>query len=123
MLKAQCAFELIVRDNISQTKRSTLYSSIPVRQGWPTRDLLDSKAPMLAGSDWPSAVPDMNPWGGIEALVSRSDPFARYPGTIWQEQALTISVYRVSLMMVPVHCLQGLIQASLMWHQCVFNAV
>lgn len=60
------------------------------RHGWPARDLLDSHAPMLAGSDWPSAVPDMNPWRGFEALITRADPLGRYPGTIWPEQALTL---------------------------------
>ena len=67
---------------------------------WPARDLLDSKAPMLAGSDWPSAVPDMNPWTGFEALISRADPLGRHPGTVWQEQAITleetIEIYTMS---------------------------
>jgi predicted amidohydrolase YtcJ len=71
-----------------------------VKQGWPARDLLDNKAPMLAGSDWPSAVPDMNPWTGMEALITRADPLHRYPGTIGPEQALTleeaISIYTLS---------------------------
>lgn len=57
---------------------------------WATRDLLDNGAPMLAGSDWPSAVPDMNPWGGIEALVTRENPFEDYPGASWPEQAITL---------------------------------
>ena len=43
-------------------------------QYWPTRDLLDANAPILAGSDWPSAVPDANPWPGVEAFVTRRDP-------------------------------------------------
>lgn len=60
------------------------------RHYWPTRDLLDSGAPMLAGSDWPSAVPDMNPWPGMEALVTRRDPRGDYPGALWEEQAITL---------------------------------
>jgi predicted amidohydrolase YtcJ len=58
---------------------------------WPARDLLDSGAPMLAGSDWPSAVPDMNPWTGMEALITRSDPHGEYPGTLWKEQAISLA--------------------------------
>lgn len=54
------------------------------------RDLLDNNARILTGSDWPSAVPDMNPWTGIEAMVSRENPFGDYPGTIWPEQAITL---------------------------------
>jgi len=57
---------------------------------WPARDLLEHEAPMLAGSDWPAAVPDMNPWTGMEALVTRRDPAGVYPGSWWPEQALTL---------------------------------
>ncbi|MCB1728941.1 MAG: amidohydrolase [Halieaceae bacterium] len=58
---------------------------------WPARALLDSGAPMLVGSDWPSAVPDMNPWTGMEALVTRGDPQGQYPGTLWKEQAISLA--------------------------------
>lgn len=57
---------------------------------WPVRDLLDSGAPVLAGSDWPSAVPDENPWVGIEAFVTRRDPRGDAPGALWPEQAITL---------------------------------
>lgn len=59
-------------------------------QIWPARQLLEAGATMLAGSDWPSAVPDMNPWPGIEALVTRRDPSARHAGALWPEQALSL---------------------------------
>jgi predicted amidohydrolase YtcJ len=71
-----------------------------IQQAWPARALLDNKAPMLTGSDWPSAVPDMNPWTGMEALITRADPLHRYPGTIGSEHALTleeaVSIYTLS---------------------------
>jgi predicted amidohydrolase YtcJ len=57
---------------------------------WPTRDLLDADAPLLVGSDWPSAVPDMNPWRGLEALVTRKDPGETYPGAFWEAQAVSL---------------------------------
>jgi len=57
---------------------------------WPTRDLLDANAPILAGSDWPSAVPDANPWPGVEAFVTRADPRGDAVGTLWIEQAITL---------------------------------
>jgi predicted amidohydrolase YtcJ len=41
---------------------------------WPVRDLVDSGAPLLAGSDWPSAVPD-----GAEMQRARSGPSRRLP--------------------------------------------
>ena len=57
---------------------------------WPTRDLLDANAPILAGSDWPSAVPDANPWPGVEAFVTRRDPRGDAEGALWAEQAITL---------------------------------
>lgn len=57
---------------------------------WPVRDLIDSGAPLLAGSDWPSAVPDANPWPGIEAFVTRRDPRGDAEGALWPEQAITL---------------------------------
>ena len=60
------------------------------RRYWPVRDLLDSGAPVLAGSDWPSAVPDANPWVGIEAFVTRRDPRGTAEGTLWSEQSVTL---------------------------------
>jgi len=59
-------------------------------QYWPTRDLLDANAPILAGSDWPSAVPDANPWPGVEAFVTRMDPRGDAEGALWPEQAITL---------------------------------
>ncbi len=58
---------------------------------WPTRDLIDDGANILAGSDWPAAVPDANPWIGIEALVTRADPRGLASGTLWPEQAIELS--------------------------------
>ena len=57
---------------------------------WPVRDLIDANAPLLAGSDWPAAVPDANPWMGIEAFVTRKDPRGNAPGALWPEQAITL---------------------------------
>jgi predicted amidohydrolase YtcJ len=57
---------------------------------WPTRDLLNANAPILAGSDWPSAVPDANPWPGVEAFVTRKDPRGDAEGALWPEQAITL---------------------------------
>lgn len=57
---------------------------------WPTVDLLASDAAILAGSDWPSAVASMNPWYGIEALVTRADPNGVHKGQLWQQQAISL---------------------------------
>ncbi|MBS0612839.1 MAG: amidohydrolase [Proteobacteria bacterium] len=57
---------------------------------WPTRDLLKAGALIATGSDWPAAVPDQNPWMGIEALVTRKDPRGITPGSLWPEQAVSL---------------------------------
>ena len=57
---------------------------------WPTRDLIAAGAEVVVGSDWPSAVPDMNPWRGLEALVTRENPAQEHPGTLWPEQAVSL---------------------------------
>ena len=62
---------------------------------WPTRDLLESGAPLLAGSDWPSVTKDLNPWVGLEALVTRQDPAPAKEGNTakvhgWIDQSLTV---------------------------------
>ena len=50
-----------------------------------------SGAPLAAGSDWPAAVPTMDPWVGIEAMITRADPRDEFPGTFWPEQAITLT--------------------------------
>ncbi|GAA6151951.1 amidohydrolase [Pseudoteredinibacter isoporae] len=57
---------------------------------WPIRDLINSGAPLLAGSDWPAAVPSINPWTGLEAMITRKDPNGQYPGSLWAEQAISL---------------------------------
>ena len=58
---------------------------------WPTRALLDAGALIASGSDWPAAVPDQNPWVGIEALVTRRDPRGGTAEPFWPEQAVTLT--------------------------------
>ena len=57
---------------------------------WPTRTLLQAGAHIIYGSDWPSVVPDPNPWPGIEAMITRQDPYGNFPGRLWPEQAVDL---------------------------------
>lgn len=57
---------------------------------WPVRSLLESGAGVQAGSDWPSVVPSMNPWTGIEALVSRRNPYQDTGESLWPEQGIRL---------------------------------
>jgi predicted amidohydrolase YtcJ len=44
-----------------------------IRRVWPVREMIDSGALVVPGSDW-SVVPSVNPWIGIETLVTREIP-------------------------------------------------
>lgn len=61
---------------------------------WPIREGLDSRALVVAGSDWP-VVPSVNPWLAIETMVTRQAPGADGPvqgeaERITRRQAITI---------------------------------
>ena len=58
---------------------------------WPVRSLVNSGALVFYGSDWPSVVPDTNPWPGIEAMVTRKDPYERFEGDYWLEEAVDLA--------------------------------
>lgn len=59
-------------------------------QYWPIKSLLASGAPVSTGSDWPAAAADMNPWGAIEAMITRQNPAGDYPGSLWPEEAINL---------------------------------
>ena len=53
-------------------------------------DLVKDDAAPTGGSDWP-VVAEVNPWNGIEALVTRQDPNGLRPDeSLWPEQKLTL---------------------------------
>ena len=57
---------------------------------FPIRSLLTSGARMVYGSDWP-VVAEPNPWPGVEAMITRSDPSGRQNTTLWPEQAIDLA--------------------------------
>ena len=57
---------------------------------WPLKSLLEAGAHVIYGSDWPSVVPDPNPWPGVEAMVTRRDPYGVQAGELWPEQAIAL---------------------------------
>ncbi len=57
---------------------------------FPVRQLLQSGAKLMMGSDWPSAAKDLSPWHAIEALVTRQNPFTNSEESLWPEQAVTL---------------------------------
>jgi predicted amidohydrolase YtcJ len=60
------------------------------RRYYPVRDLLDLHTDLVMGSDWPSAAVSLNPWGAIEALVTRRNPETNGAEALWPEQAITL---------------------------------
>ena len=61
----------------------------PDREIWPIKDLVESGALVIYGSDWP-VVPTANPWPGIESMVTRADPTGVSDSTLWPEQAVDL---------------------------------
>ena len=59
-------------------------------QYWPLKDLIERDVKMLIGTDWPAVVPDMNPWPGIEAMVTRKNPHTQSSETLWPEQKISL---------------------------------
>ncbi|MBT8077964.1 MAG: amidohydrolase [Gammaproteobacteria bacterium] len=57
---------------------------------WPVKTLTESGALVIYGSDWP-VVPTPNPWTGIEAMVTRSDPAGPGDEPDWPEQAVDLA--------------------------------
>ena len=58
---------------------------------FPIRSLVESGAEPAFGSDWPAVVPTPNPWPGVEALLTRQDPYLEDPQeTKWPEQAVDL---------------------------------
>ena len=75
----------------SDAPRASILGEEFASRMWPMRSLLDAGALVIYGSDWPAVVPDANPWPGIEAMVSRKNPYGSFPGTQWPEQAIKLS--------------------------------
>ncbi len=58
---------------------------------FPIRSLVESSAEPAFGSDWPAVVPTPNPWPGVEALITRQDPYLEDPQEYkWAEQAVDL---------------------------------
>lgn len=74
---------------IPHAMRHVLPSS-RVERMQPVRDLVDTGVLVAGGSDWP-VTDEPNPLVGIQGLVTRADPSGRFGGTLWAEQALTVS--------------------------------
>ena len=70
-----------------------IYSAVGKARGrfyFPVRDLIDSGANLLAGSDWPAVSVNANPWVGIESLVTRQHPHEKNHDVLWPEQAISL---------------------------------
>ena len=62
----------------------------PERKVWPVRNLVESGALVVYGSDWP-VVATPNPWPGIESMVTRADPSGLSDATLWADQSVDLA--------------------------------
>jgi hypothetical protein len=62
----------------------------PERKVWPVRNLIESGALVIYGSDWP-VVATPNPWPGIESMVTRADPSGVSDATLWADQSVDLA--------------------------------
>jgi len=62
----------------------------PERKVWPVRNLVESGALVIYGSDWP-VVATPNPWPGIESMVTRADPSGISDATLWADQSVDLA--------------------------------
>lgn len=74
----------------SSPVRASVLGARRADQFWPVKDLLAAGALVFYGSDWPAVVPNANPWPGLEAMVTRRNPYGTYPGAQWPEQAVDL---------------------------------
>jgi len=58
---------------------------------WQVKTLSEAGALINYGSDWPSVVPSANPWPGIEAMVTRRDPYGVNPGSLAPQEAMDLA--------------------------------
>lgn len=56
----------------------------------PIRSLMRAGAELVYGSDWPAAAPDVDPWIGLAAMLTRRHPKGAYPGTIGAGEAISL---------------------------------
>ena len=61
------------------------------QQFWPIKSMLDAGVNMIYGSDWPSVVPSPSPWPGIEAMITRKDPYGQASAALAPEQAISLA--------------------------------
>ncbi len=59
-----------------------------IQRVWPVREMIDAGALVVPGSDW-AVVPSVNPWIGIETLVTRQIPGGG-PGRFGGAEAITL---------------------------------
>lgn len=59
-----------------------------IERVWPVRELIDSGALVVPGSDW-AVVPSVNPWVGLETLVTREKPGGS-KATFGKAEAITL---------------------------------
>ena len=58
---------------------------------YPIKSLLQAGALVTYGSDWPSVDSSPSPWPGLEAMITRRNPYTNTGEQLWAEQAIKLS--------------------------------
>lgn len=74
----------------SDGAREAVLGKDRAKKMWPMRSLIDQGVTVFYGSDWPAVVPNTNPWPGIEAMVTRKNPYTDGIEAQWAEQAVSL---------------------------------
>ena len=95
-------YERMIKFNVAADQSPAIWFPSPIIESivsaigergnryWPVKTLLEKNIRVTAGSDWPAVLPNMNPWPGLEAMVTRQHPEGLFPGTQWAEQAVDL---------------------------------
>lgn len=75
--------------NAATPSQQTVLSDEQMSRLHRIRDLIEAKAEVIFGTDWPASAPDANPWTGLAGMMSRRDPLGVYPGAINPDQAIS----------------------------------
>lgn len=78
-------FPSVIQESIAKQIPAEIFD-----RSWPLRDLIEGGAIVAGGSDWPCAAPTPDPWTGLGAMVTRTNPDPSVSGQLNPNQSLEL---------------------------------